>query len=391
MEESNSRIRISAMDEILPVTRERIATIAGTAEALLRAQQLISAVLAEPRQGDTEAVPTERTLKLLMPNGAIGAVIGKGGTVIKEIMMQTGAHLKIAQPAEAIPQTQERVLTLTGTVLAIDSAQNEIVHKLAAAPPGQQIKETDYKVLKGSGLPQYPQIPMGAPYGMPWMQQGHRALPPAPGGGPMSYKQFMSTLADDVSPEEAQRQYQDYLRSVGGGPGLGGGSKSTANAANAITQQMPLPDKIVSGIIGKGGIVIKEIINRSGAEVKISQKDSGNQGSERIVSITGAPESVAAAQRLISDRCRDIEQQIARAASGAGGFPSAPASATSFAPPAFGYDNPQLGYCMQGMGGYAQPPGSQFNSAPGFGALGGAAQQQYGYACQPPAAGTTPW
>lgn len=172
MEESNSRIRISAMDEILPVTRERIATIAGTAEALLRAQQLISAVLAEPRQGDTEAVPTERTLKLLMPNGAIGAVIGKGGTVIKEIMMQTGAHLKIAQPAEAIPQTQERVLTLTGTVLAIDSAQNEIVHKLAAAPPGQQIKETDYKVLKGSGLPQYPQIPMGAPYGMPWMQQG---------------------------------------------------------------------------------------------------------------------------------------------------------------------------------------------------------------------------
>jgi len=351
----------------------------------------------EPRQGEAEAqLPQERTLKLLMPNGAIGAVIGKGGTVIKDIMVQTGAHIRIAQPAEMILQTQERVLTLTGSASAVDAAQNEIVSRLAVAPPGQQVRETDYRVLRGLGQQLYPQQPMSpmGPYGMPWMQQQQqRVLPPPPGNGPMSYKQFMSTMADDVGPEEAQRQYQGYLRSVGadghramGMPG--GGAKSTAGSANAITHQMPLPDKLVSGIIGKGGVVIKEIIGRSGAEVKVSQKDASNQGGDRVISIIGAPESVAAAQRMISERCREMEQQIAR--TGGGGFPSAPASANSFAAPAFGYDNPQLGYCMQGMGGYAQP-GSQFSNAQGFGALGAAAQQQYGYACQPPGGGNAPW
>eukprot|EP00966_Prymnesium_polylepis_P039120 908016-Prymnesium_polylepis.1 len=80
MDESGSRIRISAMDEVLPITRERIATIAGPIESLLRAQQMISTILAEPRQGDDVAPPTDRTLKLLMSNSAIGAIIGKGGS-----------------------------------------------------------------------------------------------------------------------------------------------------------------------------------------------------------------------------------------------------------------------------------------------------------------------
>jgi len=206
----------------------------------------------------------------------------------------------------------------------------------------------------------------------------------------MPYKQFIGALPDDISPEEAQRQYQDYLRSVGGAPARAPAGTKPAAAANAITHQLPLPDKIISGIIGKGGLVIKEIISRSGADVKISQKEPGSQGGERVVSITGAPESVAAAQRLISERCRDIEQQITRSAAATPGFPAAPAAATSFPSTAFTYDNQQLGYHMHSMQGYAQP-GSQFSSSGGFGGLGGATQQQYGYACQAPAGGSTPW
>lgn len=47
---------------------------------------------------------------------------------------------------------------------------------------------------------------------------------------------------------------------------------------------------MVSGIIGKGGSVIKDIISRSGAEVKVSQKDPNNLGADRVVSITGGPQ-----------------------------------------------------------------------------------------------------
>ena len=101
-------------------------------------------------------------------------------------------------------------------------------------------------------------------------------------------------------------------------------------------------------------------------------------------SFAGPPESIAVAQRLISERCREIEIQISRSAA-SNGFNSAPAPANAFGPPPFGYEGgQQLGY-MHGMPGYGA---SQFNNGPGF---GGAAQQQYGYACQPPAAGSTPW
>jgi len=384
MEESSARIRISAIDEVLPHTRERIATVSGSLDALLRAQQLISAVLSEPRQGEEPSHPP--TLKLLMSNGAIGAIIGKGGAVIKEIMQLSGATLKVSQPSEAIVQTQERVLSVTGTAEAIDLAQSEICRRLSVAPPVQQIKETDYKVLKqpAAAVPAGPF--MGAPYGLPWMPPHRGGLPPPPGSGPLSYKQFMSTLADDVSPEAAQRLYQDYLRSVGvdsshvmgGGPPPG--PKLAAGAPGAVTSNLPVADKTVSGLIGKGGTVIKDIINRSGAEVKFSQKDPNNVGADRIVTITGSAESVAIAQRLITDRTRELEQQRA------GGPPSAPAPASAFPPPPFGYDaQASLGY-MHGMPGYGA---AQYNAVPGFGTA--AQQPPYGYTGPPPASGSTPW
>ena len=78
----------------------------------------------------------------------------------------------------------------------------------------------------------------------------------------------------------------------------GGGGGKQAGGGAAVTHQLPLPDKIVSGIIGKGGLVIKDIIHRSGAEIKVSQKDPNNVGGERVVSITGAP---------CGRRCRAVE------------------------------------------------------------------------------------
>jgi len=166
---------------------------------------------------------------------------------------------------------------------------------------------------------------------------------------------------------------------VGGVGGGGGGEGGGGAGGGGKSAQMPLPDRMISGIIGKGGVIIREIIARSGAEVKVSQKDPNNVGGDRIVSITGPAESVALAQRMISERCRSVEQQLSLARpGGGGGFSPAPAAAASFAPPpphGYSYDSgqQQLGY-LHGMQGYGA---SQFGNAAGFGAA--AQQQPYHY------------
>ena len=61
--DSGARIRISAIDEVLPVTRERVCTIVGTLPAVLLAQKLISAALLDnvaPRGEETSPLPMDR-------------------------------------------------------------------------------------------------------------------------------------------------------------------------------------------------------------------------------------------------------------------------------------------------------------------------------------------
>ena len=88
MDESGAKCRVSLMDEVLPVTGERICTVQGGIDAVCRAQQLISAQLAEPKPGE-EPLPedAERHLKIFVPNHGAGVVIGRSGSVIKEIMV----------------------------------------------------------------------------------------------------------------------------------------------------------------------------------------------------------------------------------------------------------------------------------------------------------------
>lgn len=55
---------------------------------------------------------------------------------------------------------------------------------------------------------------------------------------------------------------------------------------------IPLPDRLISGIIGKGGSQIKEIKSRSAATVLISQKDELTASGERTVTVSGTTDAV---------------------------------------------------------------------------------------------------
>jgi len=60
-----------------------------------------------------------------------------------------------------------------------------------------------------------------------------------------------------------------------------------------VTEKIPFPDRVISGIIGRGGANIREVIQQSGARVNVSQKDAPDRvAGERTVIITGTQEQV---------------------------------------------------------------------------------------------------
>jgi hypothetical protein len=107
--ESGARVHISAMDEVLPVTRERIITISGALPSLLCAQHLISENLQNSRLERAQKIAAStgepapaadgtKTLKLLFPHVSCGVIMGRGGSFIKELMVRSSAACIVAVP-----------------------------------------------------------------------------------------------------------------------------------------------------------------------------------------------------------------------------------------------------------------------------------------------------
>ena len=327
--ESGTRLKISSTDEVIPRSGERICQIIGPLYGLRRAQQMVSQQLAESRQGE-EPRPSdsERVLKLLVPNMAAAIIIGKAGCVINEIKERSGATIRVSQQSEIVAATQERIVTITGLPHAVDAAQHAICEKLALeGSPQQQPKLIDYAMLKlgasaasaadaygahgsahGSahgGAPSYCGSGYGggpSAYGAPPPQQqqqhssGHKRLPPMEYASFVTHNSWLAVL----SPQEQMQQYQQYLaqyashagtavgKGYGGGPGGGGsgygggpgggggfgggggggGGKGGQPGGGSAKETLCFSDRIVAGIIGKGGTIIREISSRSGAQVR---------------------------------------------------------------------------------------------------------------------------
>ena len=327
--ESGTRLKISSTDEVIPRSGERICQIIGPLYGLRRAQQMVSQQLAESRQGE-EPRPSdsERVLKLLVPNMAAAIIIGKAGCVINEIKERSGATIRVSQQSEIVAATQERIVTITGLPHAVDAAQHAICEKLALeGSPQQQPKLIDYAMLKlgasaasaadaygahGSahssahgGAPSYCGSGYGggpSAYGAPPQQQqqqhssGHKRLPPMEYASFVTHNSWLAVL----SPQEQIQQYQQYLaqyashagtavgKGYGGGPGGGGsgygggpgggggfgggggggGGKGGQPGGGSAKETLCFSDRIVAGIIGKGGTIIREISSRSGAQVR---------------------------------------------------------------------------------------------------------------------------
>ncbi|XP_063533188.1 poly(rC)-binding protein 3 isoform X3 [Cydia strobilella] len=325
-EESGAKINIS--DGSCP---ERIVTVTGNTSAIFKAFTLICKKFEEWcsqfNEGGGGGSRAPITLRLIVPASQCGSLIGKGGSKIKEIRDVTGANIQVA--SEMLPNSTERAVTISGTCDAITQCIYHICCVMLESPP------------KGATIPYRPKPNVAGPVilagGQAYTIQGNYAVPAQDMGG--LAKSPLAGLAalglGGLAPTNT-----GGLNPAGIGKtlaALAGSQLRTSNqsrnqpATNQQSHEMTVPNELIGCIIGKGGTKIAEIRQISGAMIRISNCEEREGGStDRTITISGNPDSVALAQYLIN---MSVELQKANLeGSGSGGTGSSASPLASAIP-----------------------------------------------------------
>jgi transcription antitermination factor NusA-like protein len=246
-------------------------TIKGNLQTVNVALTLICGRLAESREQHIQRSqnPSEEsddiTVEFLVGAAQAGAIIGKGGANINLMRQETGARIKIS--SECLPMSTEKTVNVRGPHAAVAAATERIVtglNEVSDRPPRQlYIPQPELQAFAGYYGMQQMQPTQGM-YG--YGQQGM-------GGNP--YQQHQQN--------PHQQQQQNY------GP-----------PSEEQTLVLPVPENVMGGVIGRRGVHINEVRQRSGARIKIPQSDPTS--SERMLTITGTPQANEMAIALIHQK-----------------------------------------------------------------------------------------
>ncbi|RUP52240.1 hypothetical protein BC936DRAFT_150066 [Jimgerdemannia flammicorona] len=284
-DKSGARVTIS---EMVQGAYERILTVTGPLDAVAKAYALVARKILDENLENEDPTNGTRILsiRLLVPDARMGSVIGKGGVKIKEIQEASGARLNASE--DRLPMSTERSISITGVPDSIHIAcykVGEILQEHMERASGT----IPYKPQARFAYPPNAGSPPGGPGGVP-------GAGPGPGGNAPPF--FYNPPPPTYGGPPGGRGAGDFGPGVGGGPGGPGGGNPPPPGSQA--QQIFIPNDMVGCIIGKGGAKINEIRHLSGSHIKIAEPH-GNTN-ERLVTITGTPESNQMALYLLYSR-----------------------------------------------------------------------------------------
>uniref|UniRef100_A0A915ESE0 K Homology domain-containing protein n=1 Tax=Ditylenchus dipsaci TaxID=166011 RepID=A0A915ESE0_9BILA len=266
-------------------------------------KEILHKLAEEQKRGDLD-------IRILVHQSHAGAIIGRGGTKIKELREQTSSNIKVFQ--ECCPQSTDRVVSLTSTQDKLPDAIGVMMEFMKDIPIKgiqKQYDATNYDprmaFVYGGFAPDGPggRGPGGPPRGPP---RGHGGPPMGgPGGGP--YDQY------NRGGPPGGGYGGGYGGGRGGGPmhgppmggGMGGPPGGGYMDGPGVTStQVTIPNELGGTIIGKGGDRINRIRQESGARIDVGTA-YGNE--ERIITITGNPHQIQSAQFLLQQSVRTSE------------------------------------------------------------------------------------
>jgi len=266
------RLDSSAFVSILKTegsSKERVMQIKGTVEFNVTALKLIGELLIKNDQErkqteNPEAVVDTHCFKVLVHQSLAGAIIGRGGAIIKSIQEDTAA--KISLSTEPLGGSTEKTVSVTGNIEQLQAATTRIL---------TQIRDNPMR----PGTTSIPYVP-----GQPQMQFGA----PSPYGAPQAYG--MPPQAYGMPPQ--QSPYGMPPQAMGG-------------AATKL-EKIVIPTICAGTVIGKGGSIIRDIKMQSGTSISVAAPEP-TAPNDRVVSISGPPQGIQTAIFLIRQRVESYQ------------------------------------------------------------------------------------
>lgn len=267
-EESGAGISIlkQADDKLL---QERVMLVRGKPDQIADAARIIADILIEAEKNRDKTglgKPVDAVcLKLMVHMAQSGVILGKAGAHVKATALETGARIQLSN--EALPNSTDKTVTITGSPDVIGKALNRIILQIQGNHP------------KGvhTHIPYIP-TPGGAS-----VAGGAATLAQAPANNRMPYYAAPSVNPSTVIPI--------HVAAVAPAPALPGtGAK--------ISQKLSIPAVCVGSIIGKSGSIIRDLRQRSGCGISINEPEP-DKPLERIVLVTGHESNILSAIALI--------------------------------------------------------------------------------------------
>ncbi|KAG4908208.1 hypothetical protein AAZX31_20G178800 [Glycine max] len=260
--QSGARIQLSRNHEFFPGTTDRIIMVSGAINEIQRAVELIlSKLLSELHSEDDNDAEPKTKVRLVVPNGSCGGIIGKGGVTIRSFIEDSQAGIKISPQDNNYYGQNDRLVMLTGTFDEQMRAIELIVSKLAEDPHYAQSMNSPFS---------YPGVYFSGYQGVPYTYVLPSVAPPA-------YN------AVNYRPN-----------------GTAGGKLQNSKEERSNSLTMGVADEHIGLVVGRGGRNIMEISQVSGARIKISDRGDYISGTtDRKVTITGSQRAIRTAESMI--------------------------------------------------------------------------------------------
>lgn len=261
-----ARLGLTDHGEFYPSTDCRVFTAqSDEQEALNKICKQLVAKLVEISKGqavDGVAEGAELKIRTLVPRAAVGGIIGKGGTAIKDLRESTSSKINIGDAIGSGPGAEQQV-TIIGSPEALETVLKE-VNKQIQSLNGESwyhswASSTGTSTGGGSYLGSSLQMPYGrGNHGVDLMMRVGQSLPP-------------------------------YVM-----------EDSRGFALSCV-----VPNRLVGGLIGRGGQGTKEVQTQTGTKIGI--RDIPGDTENRSMNITGPLPNTCAAYMLMMKRYLDAE------------------------------------------------------------------------------------
>ncbi|KAJ4964783.1 hypothetical protein NE237_016632 [Protea cynaroides] len=221
-------------------------------------------------------------VRLLVLSSQVGCLLGKGGSVIKQMAAESGAQIRIL-PRDKLPlcaSPADEVVQLRGGLDVVRKALQCVSQQLLENPPRDRDSFSATKPTGPSSHPFGPPLPKSEAYppsAFRFPSQGPYAA------GPLDGVNYASPL-----PPSIPKYYDNFI------PGR------IKPSQEILTFRLLCHNEKVGGVIGKGGTIIKTLQLETGCDVKILEGVPDSE--DRVIVISGSAipdERISAAQDAV--------------------------------------------------------------------------------------------